>query len=41
MSVALVPKWRRTSRVLAAIAEGYGQDARREDMEAERQADRE
>lgn len=41
MSVALAPKWRRTSRVLGATAESYGRDARREDEDAERQADRE
>ena len=41
MSIALAPKWRRTSRMLAAIAKSYGHDARREDEDAERQADRE
>jgi hypothetical protein len=41
MSVSLAPKWRRTSRVLAAIADSYGRDARRHDEEAEREADSE
>jgi excisionase family DNA binding protein len=40
MSRALAPKWRRTSRVLKAIADSYGRDARREDEDAERDADR-
>jgi len=41
MSVTLAPKWRRTSRVLGAIAENFGREARREDDDAKRQADRE
>jgi excisionase family DNA binding protein len=35
------PKWRRTSRILRGLAEGYEQDARREDDEAARRSDTE
>jgi excisionase family DNA binding protein len=41
MSIALAPKWRRTSRVLRAIADAYGREARSNDDDAERDADRE
>ena len=37
---AMGGRWRRTSRVLRAIADSYGREAQREDEEAERNADR-